>query len=90
MENGQWDANLVSLCCCLLLFYLVYGDLFISLASFSEFAGFIAFSTYPDLSQKIKAFIALAPVVTTTHATSPLVRLTQFPQSLIRVSHFSF
>uniref|UniRef100_A0A8D2PF99 AB hydrolase-1 domain-containing protein n=1 Tax=Zosterops lateralis melanops TaxID=1220523 RepID=A0A8D2PF99_ZOSLA len=39
--------------------------------------GFIAFSTYPDLSQKIKAFIALAPVVTTTHATSPLVRLTQ-------------
>uniref|UniRef100_A0A8D2PDM0 AB hydrolase-1 domain-containing protein n=1 Tax=Zosterops lateralis melanops TaxID=1220523 RepID=A0A8D2PDM0_ZOSLA len=51
--------------------------------------GFIAFSTYPDLSQKIKAFIALAPVVTTTHATSPLVRLTQFPQSLIRVKAVS-
>uniref|UniRef100_A0A8C3X7T4 Partial AB-hydrolase lipase domain-containing protein n=1 Tax=Cyanoderma ruficeps TaxID=181631 RepID=A0A8C3X7T4_9PASS len=40
-------------------------------------AGFIAFSTYPDLSQKIKAFFALAPVITTTHATSPLVMFTQ-------------
>ncbi|NXO20410.1 LICH hydrolase, partial [Cisticola juncidis] len=48
-------------------------------------AGFIAFSTYPDLSQKIKAFFALAPVVTTTHATSPLVKFTWLPQSLIRL-----
>uniref|UniRef100_A0A8C3QKL9 Lipase n=1 Tax=Cyanoderma ruficeps TaxID=181631 RepID=A0A8C3QKL9_9PASS len=47
-------------------------------------AGFIAFSTYPDLSQKIKAFFALAPVITTTHATSPLVMFTQLPQPLIR------
>ncbi|NXB06372.1 LIPM Lipase, partial [Cnemophilus loriae] len=44
-----------------------------------------AFSTYPDLSQKIKAFFALAPVVTITHATSPLVAFTQLPQSLIRL-----
>ncbi|NXB99654.1 LICH hydrolase, partial [Orthonyx spaldingii] len=48
-------------------------------------AGFIAFSTHPDLSQKIKAFFALGPVVTITHATSPLVRMTRFPQSLIRL-----
>ncbi|NXU19247.1 LICH hydrolase, partial [Pardalotus punctatus] len=48
-------------------------------------AGFIAFSTYPDLSQKIKAFFALAPVVTITHATSPLVTFTRLPQSLIRL-----
>ncbi|RMC11565.1 hypothetical protein DUI87_11685 [Hirundo rustica rustica] len=47
-------------------------------------AGFIAFSTYPDLSQKIKAFFALAPVATITHATSPPVMFTQLPQSLIR------
>ncbi|NXY14311.1 LIPM Lipase, partial [Atrichornis clamosus] len=46
--------------------------------------GFIAFSTYPELSQKIKAFFALGPVVTITHATSPLVTLTRLPQSLIR------
>ncbi|NXE38949.1 LICH hydrolase, partial [Ptilorrhoa leucosticta] len=48
-------------------------------------AGFIAFSTYPELSQKIKAFFALAPVVTITHATSPLVAFTRLPQSLIRL-----
>ncbi|NWY64201.1 LIPM Lipase, partial [Erithacus rubecula] len=48
-------------------------------------AGFIAFSTYPDLSQKIKAFLALAPVATITHATSPLVGFIHLPQSLIRL-----
>ncbi|NXK31375.1 LIPM Lipase, partial [Piprites chloris] len=48
-------------------------------------AGFIAFSTYPELSQKIKAFFALGPVATITHATSPLVAFTCLPQSLIRL-----
>ncbi|NWT08930.1 LICH hydrolase, partial [Vireo altiloquus] len=48
-------------------------------------AGFIAFSTYPDLSRKIKVFIALAPVVTVTHVTSPTVMLAQLPQPLIRL-----
>ncbi|XP_005048431.1 PREDICTED: lysosomal acid lipase/cholesteryl ester hydrolase-like isoform X2 [Ficedula albicollis] len=48
-------------------------------------AGFIAFSTYPDLSQKIKAFLALAPVASITHATSPLLGFIQLPQSLIRL-----
>ncbi|NWX32542.1 LICH hydrolase, partial [Notiomystis cincta] len=48
-------------------------------------AGFIAFTTYPGLSQKIKAFFALAPVITITHATSPLVTLTRLPQPLLRL-----
>ncbi|NXA62733.1 LICH hydrolase, partial [Mohoua ochrocephala] len=48
-------------------------------------AGFIAFSTYPDLSQKIKAFFALAPVTTITHAISPMITVAQLPSSLIRL-----
>ncbi|NXM71807.1 LIPN Lipase, partial [Serilophus lunatus] len=47
--------------------------------------GFIAFSTYPELSQKIKAFFALGPVVTITHATSLLVGPIRLPQALIRL-----
>lgn len=69
---------------------LVCGDLFINLTSFSELAGFIAFSTYPDLSRKITAFFALAPVATITHSTSSLLIFTQLPQPLIGVSNFSF
>ncbi|NXR99857.1 LIPM Lipase, partial [Oxylabes madagascariensis] len=48
-------------------------------------AGFITFSTYPDLSQKIKEFFALAPVATISHATSPLVTFLQLPQPVIRL-----
>uniref|UniRef100_A0A8C8BK86 Lipase n=1 Tax=Otus sunia TaxID=257818 RepID=A0A8C8BK86_9STRI len=47
-------------------------------------AGFIAFSTYPELAQRVKVFFALGPVATITYATSPLVTLTRLPQSLIR------
>ncbi|KAJ7409785.1 hypothetical protein BTVI_55611 [Pitangus sulphuratus] len=47
-------------------------------------AGFIAFSTYPELSQKIKVFFVLGPVATITHATSPMVAFTHLPPSLIR------
>ncbi|NXK58574.1 LICH hydrolase, partial [Sylvietta virens] len=60
-------------------------DVFYIAHSEGAAAGFIAFSTYPDLSQKIKAFFALGPVVTITHATSPLVMFTKLPQSLIRL-----
>uniref|UniRef100_A0A672TTR9 Lipase n=1 Tax=Strigops habroptila TaxID=2489341 RepID=A0A672TTR9_STRHB len=35
-------------------------------------AGFVAFSTYPELAQRVKVFFALGPVVTTTYGTSPL------------------
>ncbi|NXK96007.1 LIPM Lipase, partial [Formicarius rufipectus] len=48
-------------------------------------AGFVAFSTHPVLSQKIKAFFALAPVATITHASSPLVVIPHLPQPLIRL-----
>uniref|UniRef100_A0A8C8BBX1 Lipase n=1 Tax=Otus sunia TaxID=257818 RepID=A0A8C8BBX1_9STRI len=48
-------------------------------------AGFIAFSTYPELAQRVKVFFALGPVATITYATSPLVTLTRLPQSLIRL-----
>ncbi|XP_008500246.2 lysosomal acid lipase/cholesteryl ester hydrolase [Calypte anna] len=47
--------------------------------------GFIAFSTYPELAQRIKVFFALAPVTTTTYATSPMIEFSRLPQSLIRL-----
>uniref|UniRef100_A0A663EHJ0 Partial AB-hydrolase lipase domain-containing protein n=1 Tax=Aquila chrysaetos chrysaetos TaxID=223781 RepID=A0A663EHJ0_AQUCH len=47
-------------------------------------AGFVAFSTYPELAQRVKVFFAMGPVATATHATSPLVTFTRLPQSLIR------
>nr|XP_056706472.1 lipase member M-like [Euleptes europaea] len=37
--------------------------------------GFIAFSTMPELSRKIKTFFALAPVVSLKHAPSPPLKL---------------
>ncbi|XP_065494583.1 lysosomal acid lipase/cholesteryl ester hydrolase-like isoform X2 [Caloenas nicobarica] len=48
-------------------------------------AGFIAFSTFPELAQRVKVFFALAPVTTVTHATSPLVTLARLPPPLIRL-----
>ncbi|KAJ7426895.1 Lipase member K [Willisornis vidua] len=40
--------------------------------------GFIAFSTMPQLAQKIKVFLALAPVTTVTFAQSPFRKLALF------------
>ncbi|KFV13967.1 Lysosomal acid lipase/cholesteryl ester hydrolase, partial [Tauraco erythrolophus] len=48
-------------------------------------AGFIAFSTHPELAQRVKLFFALGPVATVTHATSLLVTLTRLPQPVIRL-----
>ncbi|KGL96276.1 Lipase member M, partial [Charadrius vociferus] len=48
-------------------------------------AGFIAFSTYPELAQRVKVFFALGPVATISHATSPLVIFARLPSSLIRL-----
>ncbi|NXN73257.1 LICH hydrolase, partial [Himantopus himantopus] len=48
-------------------------------------AGFIAFSIYPELAQRVKVFFALGPVATITHATSPLVTFARLPSSLIRL-----
>ncbi|XP_065699371.1 lysosomal acid lipase/cholesteryl ester hydrolase-like [Patagioenas fasciata] len=48
-------------------------------------AGFIAFSTFPELAQRVKLFLALAPVTTVTHATSPLITFAHLPPALIRL-----
>ncbi|XP_068022306.1 lipase member M-like isoform X2 [Melanerpes formicivorus] len=48
-------------------------------------AGFIAFSTHPELAQRVKVFFALGPVATITHANSPLVTIARLPQPLIRI-----
>uniref|UniRef100_A0A8C3BYY0 Partial AB-hydrolase lipase domain-containing protein n=1 Tax=Cairina moschata TaxID=8855 RepID=A0A8C3BYY0_CAIMO len=51
-------------------------------------AGFVAFSTYPELAQRVKVFFALGPVATITYATSPFVKFARLPQPLIRVYAF--
>ncbi|NXL12618.1 LIPM Lipase, partial [Mesembrinibis cayennensis] len=48
-------------------------------------AGFIAFSTYPELAQRVKVLFALAPAATVTHGTSPLVTFARLPPLLIRL-----
>ncbi|XP_025906891.1 lipase member M-like [Nothoprocta perdicaria] len=49
-------------------------------------AAFIAFSTYPELAQRIKVFFALGPVATLTYAYSPLTAFLRLPQSFIRLT----
>lgn len=51
----------------------------------SMFVGFIAFSTYPELAERVKVFFALGPVTTCTHATSPLMKIANLPPALLRV-----
>ncbi|XP_076981481.1 lysosomal acid lipase/cholesteryl ester hydrolase [Tamandua tetradactyla] len=46
--------------------------------------GFIAFSWIPGLAKRIKMFFALAPVVSVEFSTSPMVKLGQFPDLLIK------
>nr|XP_056705583.1 lysosomal acid lipase/cholesteryl ester hydrolase-like [Euleptes europaea] len=47
--------------------------------------GFIAFSTFPKLSQKIKMFVALAPLVSFKHTSIPQIRLLLFlPETFIK------
>ncbi|NWS19248.1 LICH hydrolase, partial [Pachyramphus minor] len=48
-------------------------------------AGFIAFSTYPELAQRVKVFFALGPITVCPHATSILVRITNLPEPLLRL-----
>ncbi|NXU59450.1 LICH hydrolase, partial [Turnix velox] len=47
-------------------------------------AGFIAFSTYPELAQRVKLFSALGPVTTCSYATSPLMKIANLPAPLLR------
>uniref|UniRef100_UPI00398F6625 gastric triacylglycerol lipase n=1 Tax=Pristiophorus japonicus TaxID=55135 RepID=UPI00398F6625 len=46
--------------------------------------GFIAFSTMPELAKKIKVFFGLAPVATVKYSESPLVKLGELPEFLIK------
>ncbi|NXY40298.1 LICH hydrolase, partial [Ceuthmochares aereus] len=48
-------------------------------------AGFIAFSTYPELAKRVKMFSALSPVATGSYATSPLVKLARAPEPLLKL-----
>ncbi|KFP18655.1 Lipase member M, partial [Egretta garzetta] len=45
---------------------------------------FIAFSTMPELAQKIKLYFALAPVTTIRYARSPATKLLYLPKKLLR------
>ncbi|XP_061856847.1 lipase member M isoform X2 [Colius striatus] len=45
---------------------------------------FIAFSTMPELSQKIKLYFALAPVATIKYAKSPVTKLLYLPEKWLR------
>ncbi|XP_074928786.1 lysosomal acid lipase/cholesteryl ester hydrolase-like isoform X2 [Chelonoidis abingdonii] len=46
---------------------------------------FIAFSTMPQLAQRIKMYFALAPVATVKYAKSPLTKLALLPNSVIKI-----
>uniref|UniRef100_A0A674K8V2 Lysosomal acid lipase/cholesteryl ester hydrolase-like n=1 Tax=Terrapene triunguis TaxID=2587831 RepID=A0A674K8V2_9SAUR len=49
---------------------------------------FIAFSTMPQLAQRIKMYFALAPVATVKYAKSPLTKLALLPNLMIKVCNF--
>ncbi|KAK2502992.1 hypothetical protein MC885_010278 [Smutsia gigantea] len=49
-----------------------------------ELLGFIAFSRIPELAKKIKMFFALAPVASLAFSTSPITKLGQLPDFLIK------
>ena len=53
------------------------------------FAGFIAFSTMPELAQKIKTYFALAPIATIKYAKSPGAKFLLLPDMMIKVCHSS-
>lgn len=47
--------------------------------------GFIAFSTMPELGQKIKMYFALAPIATIKYAKSPGTKFLLLPHMMIKV-----
>ncbi|NWZ04354.1 LIPM Lipase, partial [Agelaius phoeniceus] len=48
-------------------------------------AGFIAFYMYPELAKRVKVFFALGPVTACPHATSPLIKIINLPEPLLRL-----
>ncbi|XP_032842600.1 lipase member M isoform X2 [Tyto alba] len=47
--------------------------------------GFIAFSSIPELDRKIKMFFALAPITTNSNMRSPLVRVFDLPEGMVKL-----
>ena len=65
-----------------ILFALGY---LISMLTYFFFSGFIAFSTMPELAQKIKMYFALAPIATIKYAKSPGNKFLLLPDMMIKV-----
>uniref|UniRef100_A0A8D2PW35 Lipase n=1 Tax=Zosterops lateralis melanops TaxID=1220523 RepID=A0A8D2PW35_ZOSLA len=59
------------------LYYVAYSQ--------GTTTGFIAFSSFPELDRKIKMFFALAPITVNSNMKSPLVRVFDLPEVLIKV-----
>uniref|UniRef100_A0A8C5U4J4 Partial AB-hydrolase lipase domain-containing protein n=1 Tax=Malurus cyaneus samueli TaxID=2593467 RepID=A0A8C5U4J4_9PASS len=59
------------------LYYVAYSQ--------GTTTGFIAFSSLPELDRKIKMFFALAPITVNSHMKSPLVRVFDLPEVLIKL-----
>ncbi|NXM94939.1 LIPM Lipase, partial [Sylvia borin] len=59
------------------LYYVAYSQ--------GTTTGFIAFSSIPELDRKIKMFFALAPITVNSNMKSPLVRVFDLPEVLIKL-----
>ncbi|KFP98756.1 Lipase member M, partial [Haliaeetus albicilla] len=59
------------------LYYVAYSQ--------GTTTGFIAFSSIPELDRKIKMFFALAPITTNSNMKTPLVRLFDLPERLVKL-----
>ncbi|KFQ81830.1 Lipase member M, partial [Phaethon lepturus] len=59
------------------LYYVAYSQ--------GTTTGFIAFSSIPELDRKIKMFFALAPITTNSNMKSPLVRVFDLPEGLVKL-----
>uniref|UniRef100_A0A674KG24 Lipase n=1 Tax=Terrapene triunguis TaxID=2587831 RepID=A0A674KG24_9SAUR len=69
----------------ILLFYILKtGQVQLYYIGYSQGTtlGFVAFSSMPELAQKIKMFFALAPIITLKHSKSPLVKLFFIPEGI--------
>lgn len=56
------------------------------------FPAFMAFSSLPEVARKIRLFLALAPVATITFSSSPMTKLSVFPEFLmwVRMNLFTY
>ncbi|NXT77745.1 LIPM Lipase, partial [Zapornia atra] len=59
------------------LYYVAYSQ--------GTTTGFIAFSSIPELDRKIKMFFALAPITANSNMKSPLVRLFDLPERMVKL-----